>query len=63
MHCMSTKFGVDSSSCFHFRVWTQTNKHTVTASTDHCIHRSATGGGSVGNDEVSKWNDRYLPVK
>jgi len=41
---MCTKFGVDSSSHFPFRVQTdtQTHTHTVTDATAHSTHASAT---------------------
>ena len=39
---MCTKFGVDSSSRFRFRLWT--HRHTVTDATDHPTHSSATAG-------------------
>ena len=42
MRCVSTKFGVDSSSRFSFRARTQT--HEVADAADHRTHASATVG-------------------
>jgi len=39
---MCTQFGVDRSSCFPFRPWTHTDTQTVTDTTDHSTHASAT---------------------
>jgi len=41
MHCMSTKFGVDSSSLLPFRVPTHRQTQQVINPTDHSTHRSA----------------------
>jgi len=44
MDCMSTKFGVDSSSCFAFTAWTDLQTactQTVTDKADHPTHTSA----------------------
>jgi len=43
---MSTKFGVDSSSCFSFIAWT----HTVTDATDDRTDAFVTAG--MFNDEL-----------
>ena len=45
MEYIYAKFGDDSSSGFSFRVHTyrQTDRQTVTDSTNHCTHASATG--------------------
>jgi len=43
MHCMSSKFGVVNSSCFSFKVWTDTRTHThkITDATNHFTYASA----------------------
>jgi len=48
MHCVSTKFGIDSSSRFSFRARTYRQTNKVADATDHPTHASATAG--VGND-------------
>jgi len=55
MHCMSTKFGVDSASCFSFRQRTHTQ---VTDAADHRTHASATF--SVGNYRHTARYGSYL---
>ena len=42
-NCMSTIFGVDSSSCFLLKHWL-THTHAVTDTTDHLTHELATTG-------------------